>query len=99
VFKIEHLWRPSLWHNFPRSTSEVLMIEFGKNRQSRIEMPITVLLVEDSGALRLAIKRLLSSEPTIELLGEAVNLPQAFQMAAELRPNTGGGPGAPQAGL
>jgi DNA-binding NarL/FixJ family response regulator len=29
----------------------------------------------------------LQSEPSIELLGEAVNLPQAFEMTADLKPN------------
>jgi chemotaxis response regulator CheB len=50
-------------------------------------MPIAVLLVEDSDVMRLAIKRVLISEPTIELLGEAVDLAQALQMTAELKPN------------
>ncbi len=50
-------------------------------------MPISVLLVEDSAVLRLAIKRVLNREPAIELLGEAVNLSQALQMAAALKPN------------
>jgi chemotaxis response regulator CheB len=50
-------------------------------------MPIAVLLVEDSDVMRLAIKRLLNSEPAIELLGEAVNLEQALQMTSELKPS------------
>jgi chemotaxis response regulator CheB len=54
---------------------------------ARNRMPIAVLLVEDSDVMRLAIKRVLNSEPTIELLGEAVDLPEALQMTAELKPN------------
>jgi DNA-binding NarL/FixJ family response regulator len=33
------------------------------------------------------LKRVLNPEPAIELLGEAVNLSQALQMAAELKPD------------
>jgi chemotaxis response regulator CheB len=50
-------------------------------------MPIAVLLVEDSDVMRSAIKRVLDSEPAIKLLGEAVNLPQAIQMTAQLKPD------------
>ena len=49
-------------------------------------MPIPVLLVEDSDVMRLAIKRLLNSEPAVNLLGEAVTLQQALQMTADLKP-------------
>lgn len=50
-------------------------------------MPISVVLVEDSDVMRVTIKRALDSEPAIRLLGESVNLPQALQMTAELRPD------------
>ncbi len=50
-------------------------------------MPIAVLLVEDADVMRVAIRRLLKSEPTIELLGEAVSLSQALEMVADLKPN------------
>jgi DNA-binding NarL/FixJ family response regulator len=50
-------------------------------------MSIGVLLAEDADAMRLAIRRLLQTQPAIELLGEAVNFPQTLQMAAHLKPN------------
>ena len=49
-------------------------------------MPIKVLLADDSGIVRRAIRSLLEAEPEIELVGEAVNFAQTIQLANELRP-------------
>ena len=48
-------------------------------------MPITVLLADDHNVLRLAIKRALESEPGIQLLGEATDVP-TLKLIAQLKP-------------
>ena len=49
-------------------------------------MPITLLLADDANSIRSAIRHILETEPAIELIGEAVNFPQALEMCAELKP-------------
>jgi DNA-binding NarL/FixJ family response regulator len=49
-------------------------------------MPITLLLADDANSIRSAIRQILETEPAIELIGEAVNFPQALEMCAELKP-------------
>ncbi|MFI5070337.1 MAG: hypothetical protein ACHP8A_05560 [Terriglobales bacterium] len=49
-------------------------------------MSIKVLLADDAHAIRKAIRFLLIQDAEIELVGEAVNFPQAVRMAAELKP-------------
>jgi len=49
-------------------------------------MPITVLLADDSDLLRRAIRRLLSSHPVINLVGEATVFTQTIRMIQELQP-------------
>ncbi|GAC1622413.1 MAG: hypothetical protein PVS2B2_16420 [Candidatus Acidiferrum sp.] len=49
-------------------------------------MAIKVLLADDTEIARRAIRRLLDTEPEIDLIGEAVDFAQAIQMAKELRP-------------
>jgi CheY-like chemotaxis protein len=48
--------------------------------------PIGVLLAEDAGFVRSAIKRLLEAEPNIKLLGEAADFPQTLHMVEVLKP-------------
>ena len=50
------------------------------------DVSVTVLLAEDSDAIRSAIKRILKDQPGIALVGEAVNFSQTLQMTAELKP-------------
>ncbi len=49
-------------------------------------MPTTVLLADDSDAVRSAVKRILKAESEIELVGEAVNFSQTLRMCADLKP-------------
>jgi DNA-binding NarL/FixJ family response regulator len=49
-------------------------------------MPITLLLADDAKSIHLAVRHILEAEPTIEVIGEAVNFPQALEMCAELKP-------------
>jgi DNA-binding NarL/FixJ family response regulator len=47
---------------------------------------IKVLVADDPHAVRKSIRFLLTQDAGIELVGEAVNFPQAVRMAAELKP-------------
>jgi DNA-binding NarL/FixJ family response regulator len=49
-------------------------------------MSIRVLLADDTFIIRNAIRTLLNQDAEIELVGEAVNFPQAVTMATELKP-------------
>jgi DNA-binding NarL/FixJ family response regulator len=49
-------------------------------------MPITVLMTDDKEVVRRSIRLLLSSDPEIHIVGEAVNFKQALQRTAELKP-------------
>jgi DNA-binding NarL/FixJ family response regulator len=49
-------------------------------------MAITLLLADDAHSIRSAVRHILETEPTIELIGEAINFPQALEMCAELKP-------------
>jgi DNA-binding NarL/FixJ family response regulator len=50
-------------------------------------LPITVLLADDSDAMRSAIVNLLSQEPNTELVGEAKGFAQTIQLANALKPD------------
>ena len=47
----------------------------------------TLLLADDSEVIRNAVKRLLETEPAIEILGEATDFAEAIQMTRELKPD------------
>jgi len=49
-------------------------------------MPIKVLLVEDSEAMRVAVRRLLKEDPRITLVAEATTFAQAMQMRVDFKP-------------
>jgi DNA-binding NarL/FixJ family response regulator len=49
--------------------------------------PITVLLADDTDAIRAAISRILAPDPGIQVIGEAANFTEAIRMAAELKPD------------
>jgi DNA-binding NarL/FixJ family response regulator len=49
--------------------------------------PRRVLLADDSQVIRKAIASLLSSDPEIELVGEAESLQEALRMARKLKPD------------
>ena len=49
-------------------------------------MPITVLLADDTEIMRIAVRRLLESEPGIEIVGEATNFDQTMKLLADVRP-------------
>ena len=49
-------------------------------------MPITVLLADDTEIMRMAVRRLLESEPGIEIVGEAADFDQAIKLLTNLRP-------------
>jgi DNA-binding NarL/FixJ family response regulator len=50
-------------------------------------MSVRVLLADDTFIIRKAIRALLNQDAEIELVGEAVNFPQAVGTAAELKPH------------
>jgi DNA-binding NarL/FixJ family response regulator len=49
-------------------------------------VPITVLMTDDKEVVRRSIRLLLSSDPEIHIVGEAINFKQALQRTAELKP-------------
>ena len=49
-------------------------------------MPIKVLLADDTDLMRHAIRKLITEEPRIELVGEASNFGQAMQFIADFKP-------------
>jgi DNA-binding NarL/FixJ family response regulator len=49
-------------------------------------MPITLLLADDANSVRSAVRLILETEPAIELVGEAMNFPQALELCAKLKP-------------
>ncbi len=49
--------------------------------------PVRVLIVDDHDLLRRGIETILSAEPDIEVVGEAVNGAQAVDLVAELLPD------------
>jgi len=49
-------------------------------------MPIKVLLADDTDLMRHAIRKLITEEPRIELVGEASNFGQAMQLIADHKP-------------
>ncbi|CAG0966074.1 partial Protein-glutamate methylesterase/protein-glutamine glutaminase, partial [Anaerolineae bacterium] len=49
--------------------------------------PIRVLVVDDSAFVRMAVTRMLRSEPDIEVVGTAVDGQDALRKVAELRPD------------
>lgn len=49
-------------------------------------MPITVLLADDTEIMRKAVRRLLESEPGIEIIGEAADFDQTIKLLTDLRP-------------
>jgi chemotaxis response regulator CheB len=49
-------------------------------------MPIKVLLADDTDLMRHAIRKLITEEPRIELVGEASNFGQAMQLIADFKP-------------
>jgi DNA-binding NarL/FixJ family response regulator len=49
-------------------------------------MPITVLLTDDEEAVRSSIRRLLSSDPEIHIVGEVGSFQQTIQSALDLKP-------------
>lgn len=47
----------------------------------------TLLLADDSEVIRKAIKRLLETEPAIQIIGEATDFAEAIQKVSELKPD------------
>lgn len=47
----------------------------------------TLLLADDSELIRKTVKRILESEPTIRLVGEAENFQEAIEKSAQLKPD------------
>jgi two-component system response regulator NreC len=49
-------------------------------------MPINILIVDDHGIVRAGLRSLLTGEPDLQVIGEAVNGVDALRLAVELRP-------------
>jgi DNA-binding NarL/FixJ family response regulator len=49
-------------------------------------MPITVLLADDVAVIRKAIRRVLESEPGIEIIGETADFAHTVKMTTDLKP-------------
>ena len=49
-------------------------------------MPITVLLADDAAVMRKAIRRVLESEPEIEIICETADFAQTVKMTIDLKP-------------
>ena len=49
-------------------------------------MAIKVLLADDTDLMRQAIRKLITEDPRIELVGEASNFGQAMQLIADVKP-------------
>jgi chemotaxis response regulator CheB len=49
--------------------------------------PVTVLLADDADVIRRTVKRFLEAEPSIRIVGEAINFKQTISMAETLRPD------------
>jgi two-component system response regulator NreC len=47
----------------------------------------TLLLADDSELIRKTVKKLLETEPTIQIVGEASDFAETIQMASELKPD------------
>src|ERR1700722_17568313 len=47
----------------------------------------TLLLADDSEVIRKAIKRLLETEPAIQIIGEATDFAEAIQKVSKLKPD------------
>jgi DNA-binding NarL/FixJ family response regulator len=48
----------------------------------------TVLIADDSGLIRKAIRRVLSEEPSIEIVGEAESFENAISLTRDVQPDT-----------
>ncbi|MBI2373158.1 MAG: chemotaxis-specific protein-glutamate methyltransferase CheB [Deltaproteobacteria bacterium] len=69
------------------------MSSSGKNRLTGLPRPrsagaasISVLIVDDSGLVRRALRSMLESDPSIRVVGEAANGREAIERATRLRP-------------
>jgi chemotaxis response regulator CheB len=47
----------------------------------------TLLLADDSELIRKTVKKLLETEPAIQVVGEAADFAEAIQMASDLKPD------------
>lgn len=50
-------------------------------------MPNSILIIDDSAAVRRAVRRLISSKPEWTVCGEAANGEEGLRMAQELKPD------------
>jgi DNA-binding NarL/FixJ family response regulator len=65
---------------------DVFKMQDGDLRNNEENMPIRVLLADDSDIVRQAIIRLLETEPAIEIVAVATNFEQTIQMTDHLKP-------------
>ena len=55
--------------------------------QKGADMPITVLLADDSDVVRRAVRSLIEGEPSVKLIAEAENFSRVIDLAKTLRPH------------
>src|SRR4026208_2283857 len=62
-------------------------VQFGAPMRARLYHRIRVLIVDDHELVRVGLRTLLSTDPQIEVLGEAVTGTQAIAIARDRRPD------------